>query len=147
MILNETICAKGELVVTHLDKDNNVKRTEKFKNLVVTVGKTYIASRVTSNDTPIMSHMAIGSDATAPALADIALGQELARVSMMSFAATNSTVVGTAVFTAGIGTGALVEAGMFNASNSGMMLCRTSFPVFNKEPGDSIAINWAVTFA
>jgi hypothetical protein len=50
-----------------------------------------------------------------------------------------------ATFPAGTGTGAVTEAGIFNASSSGTMLCRTVFPVVNKQSGDSMTITWTVT--
>ena len=43
------------------------------------------------------------------------------------------------------GTGAVTEAGIFNAGSGGTMLCRTTFPAVNKASGDSIAITWVVT--
>ncbi len=48
-------------------------------------------------------------------------------------------------FSAGEGTGALTEAGIFNASSSGTMLCRTEFNVVNKGASDSMTITWTVT--
>jgi hypothetical protein len=51
----------------------------------------------------------------------------------------------TATFGAGTATGAVVEAGIFNASSGGTMLCRTVFPVINKNAGDSLAVTWVVT--
>jgi hypothetical protein len=50
-----------------------------------------------------------------------------------------------ASFPAGTGTGAIVEAGLFNASSGGDMLCRTTFAVVNKGANDSITITWTVT--
>ena len=43
------------------------------------------------------------------------------------------------------GTGAITEAGIFNASSSGTMLCRTVFSVVNKGASDSMTITWTVT--
>ena len=48
-------------------------------------------------------------------------------------------------FSAGEGTGALTEAGVFNAASSGTMLCRTEFAVVNKGAADSMTITWTVT--
>jgi hypothetical protein len=47
-------------------------------------------------------------------------------------------------FAAGTGTGALVEAGIFNAASAGTMLCKTSFDVVNKQTADTIAITWTI---
>ena len=46
---------------------------------------------------------------------------------------------------AGDATAALTEAGIFNASSGGDMLCRTVFSVVNKASADSMTITWTVT--
>ena len=56
-----------------------------------------------------------------------------------------NTITYTATFPAGTGTGAITEAAVLNASSSGTMLCRTTFPVVNKAAGDTIAVTWVVT--
>jgi hypothetical protein len=59
-----------------------------------------------------------------------------------------------ATFAAGTGTGAIIEAGIFNVASgpvqgsgtiTAAMLCKTSFDVVNKAANDSIAITWTVT--
>jgi hypothetical protein len=49
------------------------------------------------------------------------------------------------MFPAGTATGAITEAGIFNAATGGTMLCRTTFPVINKGSADSLAVTWVVT--
>jgi hypothetical protein len=136
---------KGELQIVVLDALGTVKQEMTVPNLVVTAGKNYIASRITSGATTVMSHMAIGTATTTPAVANTTLGTEAGRVALASFSASGNQVTATATFPAGTGTGAITEAGIFNASSSGTMLCRTTFPVVNKAAGDSIAITWVVT--
>ena len=48
---------------------------------------------------------------------------------------------------AGTGTGAVVEAGVLNASSGGTLLCRTVFAVVNKGAADTLKITWTVTVA
>jgi hypothetical protein len=50
-----------------------------------------------------------------------------------------------ATFPAGTGTGAVTEAGLFNASSAGTLLCRTVFSVINKGAADTLGITWTVT--
>ena len=145
MDLNETLNVKGALTVTVKDYQGNVKQEFDVPNLVVTVGKNYIASRMASNSATVMSHMAIGTGTGSPAAGDTTLGTEAGRVAVSSFSASTNTVTATATFPAGTGTGAITEAGILNASSSGTLLCRTTFPVVNKASGDSIAITWVIT--
>jgi hypothetical protein len=145
MNLNEDLKMKGELTVTVRAEDGTIKQEFNVPNLVVTVGKNYIASRMASNSATVMSHMAIGTGTGTPIVGDTTLGIEAGRVAVSSFSASTNTVTATATFPAGTGTGAITEAGILNGSSSGTLLCRTTFPVVNKASSDSIAITWVIT--
>ena len=91
--------------------------------------------------------MAVGSDATAAATGQTALGAELGRVVFDSTARVANVNTYIATFPAGTGTGALTEAAILNASSTGNMLCRTTFSTVNKASGDTVVITWNVTVA
>lgn len=145
MDLIENLKMKGELTVTQYAADGSIKHEFVVPNLVVTVGKNYIASRMVGTASTVMSHMAIGTGTATPVVGDTTLGTEAGRVALSSFTATTNAVTATATFPAGTGTGAITEAGILNASSSGVLLCRTTFPVVNKASSDSIAITWVIT--
>jgi hypothetical protein len=143
-MIRDGLKVTGAVEVTLFDKDGNIKEQRSIKNLVVTVGKEFIAARMVG--TPdVMSHMAIGSDSTAADIADTALGTELGRVALASSTSAGAVVTNTATFAAGVGTGAVVEAGTFNAGSAGVMLCRSVFPVVNKGADDGMSITWTIT--
>lgn len=116
-------------------------------NIVVNDGKDFVASRMKNTTDAAMSHMAIGTGSTAAAASDSALGSELSgsRTALTSTTVTDNDIVYVATFGAGTGTGAVTEAGIFNASSGGTMLCRTVFSVVNKGSADSMTITWTVT--
>lgn len=149
MNLQEDLKATGKLTISVFDKDGKLKQVTKHNNLVVTVGKQYIASRMAADTAEIMNTMAIGTGTASPAAGDTALGTEANRQATTSFTASGATVTASATFAAGEGTGAITEAGIFNpgtaGASGGTMLCRTTFPVVTKGSGDSIAINWTIT--
>jgi hypothetical protein len=140
--VNDTVSVTGDVTIV-----KNGTETYKYKNLVVTVGKTYIASRMASNTTPVMSHMAIGQGNTAATVSNTTLGTELARSALTVTGGTPSANVVTysAFYGSGVGTGAITEAGVFNSGTVGTMLCRTVFPPVNKGALDSITVTWAVS--
>jgi len=129
----------GRLIISI--NDNVVQEID---NLVVTTGKAFVAARMIGTSFNVMSNMAIGSGSTAAAAGDTALGSELDRQSATS-SVSGAVVTYSATFGAGNGTGAVTEAGLFNAASSGTMLCRTVFSVVNKGASDSMTISWAVT--
>jgi len=144
-MINEQIKATGELSIILLDKNNIVKQSLQIPNLVVTVGKEFIASRMIDALADVMSHMAVGISNIDLAAANTTLADEIDRVELTSSVRTNNTIRYTATFPPESGTGALTEAGIFNDSSSGTMLCRTTFLVVNKDDEDTLTINWDVT--
>jgi hypothetical protein len=85
MNLNEDLNMKGELIVTVRAEDGTIKQEFNVPNLVVTVGKNYIASRMASGSATVMSHMAIGTGTGTPIVGDTTLGIEAGRVALSSF--------------------------------------------------------------
>lgn len=140
----ETLKAKGELAIVLTKSDNSVE-THEFKNLVVDAGLHFIVSRMKDTTDAAMSHMAIGAGSTAAAASNTGLGTELGRVALTSTTVSGNTITYVATFPAGTGTGAVTEAGILNAGTNGTMLCRTVFPVVNKQAGDSMTVTWTVT--
>lgn len=143
-MFNDQLKVTGAVVVEITGADGRIKDRREIKNLVVTTGKEFIAARMVGSPTA-MSHMAIGASTTAAAAGDTALGSELGRVTLTSATSTGAVVTYTASFPAGTGTGAVTEAGTFNASIGGTLLCRTVFSVVNKGIDDAMSITWAIT--
>jgi len=144
-MLHDTIKMTGDLKIVLTDENGQIKHEQEIKNLVVTTGKNFIASRMKDTTDDAMSHMAIGSGTTAANVADTALESSLGRVSLTSTTVTNNNVAYVATFPAGTGTGAVTEAGLFNDGTTGDMLCRTVFSVINKGAADTLGITWTVT--
>lgn len=147
-MFNEELKVTGAVSVVITDKDGNVKDTRTIKNLVVSAGKTFIAAamlKTTTNSPAAMTHMAVGAGAVAAAVGDTTLGSELGRVALGSSTSSGAVVTYSASFPAGTGTGAVTEAGIFNASSAGTMLCRTVFAVVNKGVDDAMSITWQIT--
>jgi hypothetical protein len=143
-MIHESIKAKGELQIKLFGPDGKLKSEKTVPNLVVTTGKTFIAARMVGTPTA-MSHMAIGSGTVDPVVGNTTLGTELARVTLTSSASSGAVVTYVASFGAGVGTGAVTEAGILNASSAGTLLCRTEFSVVNKGADDSMSITWTIT--
>lgn len=145
-MFKENFPIKGDLHILIKDAlTGEVKVDRLEKNLVVTVGKEWIASRMVGTAANTMGYMAVGTDSTAPAAGNTTLGAEVARVAVTSQTASTNTVTYIATFGAGTGTGALTEAGLFNANTSGTMLSRTTYSVINKGSGDEMTITWVIT--
>lgn len=151
---NDTIKVTGALQVLVKNDLTGEQQVYDFKNLVVTAGKVFIAAsmlKTTTNSPAAMTHMAIGTGTTAEVVGDTSLGAQAGNRSTFSTAAsaTSNVVTYVAAFPSGAGTitGAITEAGIFNAATAGTMLCRTTFAPINKTVNDSITITWNITIA
>lgn len=151
-MINEALKLKGDLVIVVKDKNGNIKEQREEKNLIVSAGLAFIASRMAGTSSAVMSHMALGSGVTAAAAGDTDLQsmlgvREVLDSTTPNGAAGNGTVVYVSSFEAGDATGAVTEAGIFNAATGGSMLCRTVFPVVNKGADDTLSITWTITLS
>ena len=144
-MINEGLKLRGDVALVLRDKDGNVKDERHIENLIVDTGLNFICDRMKDDETA-MTHMALGSGSTAAAAGDTALGTQLgSREDLDSSTVTANQIVYVASFEAGDATGAVTEAGIFNASSGGTMLCRTVFSVVNKAADDTLSVNWTIT--
>jgi len=144
-MLHDSIILTGALKIVLADAEGNIKDELEVPNLVVDVGKNFIASRMIGTTDDIMSHMAIGTGTTSPAGGDTTVESEVGRVALTSNVRTDNAIAYVATFPAGTGTGAITEAGILNDSTGGILLCRTTFSVINKGAADTLGITWTVS--
>jgi hypothetical protein len=144
MNLNSSIKMTGSLSIKKFNSENELVYEVNVPNLIVTAGKQYIANRMTSNSASVMSHMGIGTTGDSVLLTQTQLVSQIARTSLISTTISGSNIVYIGTFPAGT-SGSIAEAGIFNASTAGTMLCRTTFPPITKSVTDSISISWTVS--
>ena len=147
-MINDNLKLRGDVALVLKDKNGNIKESREINNLVVTAGLTFICARMAAASANVMSHMALGSSTTAAAAGQTDLVSILgSREALDSTSASANTIAYVSSFEAGEGTGAVVEAGVFNAASSGTMLCRTVFPVVNKQADDTMSVTWTITLS
>jgi hypothetical protein len=146
-MIKDSVTATGKLSIVLTSGTGVVKEVREVPNLVVQTGLDFIASRMEGVSSDVMSHMAVGETNTTPSNGDTTLLAEVAasRTALTSTSVSTDAVTYTTTFGPGVGTGALVEAGIFNAASGGTMLCRTIYAVINKGAADSLTISWTVT--
>lgn len=149
-MFSENLKLKGRVGIVVKDKDGKVKETREENNLVVDTGLDYIASRMKDATATVMSHMGLGTGTTAAAAGDTDLetlvGSREALDSGSPTVSTN-TINYVCSFEAGDVTGAITEAGIFNAASAGTMLCRVVFSAVNLTSTDSISVDWTITLS
>lgn len=129
-------------------KDGKLKQERKVHNLVVNTGLAHIADQLSSSPGQgAMSHMAVGTGTNAAAAGDTTLQTELDRNALTSRTDSGAVTTYVGTWSAGDGTGAITESGIFNAASSGTMLARVVFSVINKGSADTLVITHTLTFA
>lgn len=153
MKIQESLKLTGSVNIKLIGPDGVVKQEHTDHNLVVTVGKSYLATWLATD--PIsgtfMKYVGLGTGTSGPASGDTTLGSEFSGGGYSRSAGTltssSNVWTNTATFAPGNGTGAVTEAGLFSASTSGTMFAHQVFSVYNKAAGDTLIVVWNVTFA
>lgn len=123
---------------------------EQQRNLVLDLGKQWIARRCTGQDSTLVTHLAAGTGVTATSGSQLGLVSEIARVALSaagSVVSSTATMRFEGVFPAGVATGPVTEAGLFNAASGGICVARTVFDVKNKGPEDIFTVVWEITIS
>lgn len=146
MAFQDGASLQGQLEIVLKDKSGKVKERRKEKNLIVNTGLNAILDRLVGTSEAVMSHMGLGSSSTAAAAGQTDLISLLgSREALDSSTVTGSSVAYVCTFEAGDATGTITEAGIFNASSGGTMLCRSVFSSITKGANDSLNVTWTIT--
>lgn len=126
-----------------------IKEFREIDNVFTDVGDAHVADQMSSSpDESAMSHMAVGTSTTTLTAGDTTLGGETDRNALTSFTqgsgGDDNKVVYVGDWAAGDATGALTEAGIFNSSTGGTMLCAQTFSVINKGDSDTLQITYLI---
>jgi hypothetical protein len=131
--------------------DGKEKQRVNGPNVVCTNGKEFLASFLYSAaaaaSTFTCKYMAIGTDGTAEAAGQTALGTELSRTTGTVSYISNQIYQVKATFATGSGTGAIVEYGLFSSSTGGTMLSRDVESVINKGAADVLTVTYQLTIS
>lgn len=149
METKEQVKLSGHINFKLFDEAGKLKDEKDIKNVVVTVGKNFLALWLTAATQAdyFMRYVALGTGTNAAVAGDTALQTELAtRVAGTLSSATN-VWQNQATFGAGVDTGAITEAGIFSASAAGTMLARQTFSAINKGALDSLQVTWQITIS
>ena len=148
-MIDETMQLQGAMTLIVRRASGDIETVHK-DNIIVNVGFDFIADAIgkSASRPSVMGFIALGTGTTAAAASQSALVSELDR-NAATYAHTGGTKAFsfTADFPAGDGTGAITEAGVFNAASGGIMLDRVVFPVVNKGTDDSLTAVFTFTMS
>lgn len=145
--MNNELKLKGHIAIKVTGADGTVKHQMEKDNVVVTVGKTYLAAwlAAASQADKFMSYVDLGSGSTAAAAADTIMQTSLGARVIGTLSSTSNTWQNVSTFAAGASTGTVAEAGLFSASTAGTMLAHQVFTGIPKGADDSLELTWTIT--
>lgn len=146
-----TIGMKGHVTVEVYGPDGKLKDRRVGHNVITEVGKEFIASLLYSAagaaSTFTARYVAIGTDSTAEAASNTALGTEASRHTGTVSYISGGIFRVTATFATGSGTGAIVEYGLLSSNTNGTLIGRHTSAAVNKGASDTLTVTYDVTFS
>lgn len=131
--------------------DGEIKDKRDSHNVVTTVGKEFLASFLYSSAvapaTFDCKYIGIGTDATAEAVGNTALGVEVARHTGTAGYTSGAIYTVVATFATGSGTGAIVEYGILSSNTAGTLFSRLTTAAINKGASDTLTVTAQLTIS
>jgi len=140
---------KGKWKAELYGPDGNLKDYREGFNVVTETGAAALASHLVDAVSGAIAfnfkYMAIGTDATAEASSNTALGTEDARHTSTVSLISNVIYQVVATFATGSGVGAIVEYGILNSNTGGTILTRDTESAINKGANDTLKVTAQLT--
>jgi len=143
--INNPADQRVNILIQTIGPDGVVKQTTELHNAVTTAGKNAAADQLLASPTlGKPTHMAMGTGTPGATL----LGAENARVAFDSKTRSGNVVTYVATFGAGVGTGTITEAGVFDVATANTVNMHLSAGSFSHSKGalDSLVFTWTETF-
>jgi len=147
--MKDAIKLSGHINFKLFDEARNLKEERSIKNVVVTVGKEFLAdwlTQLTQTD-PFMSFIGLGTGSTSATSADTDLETSLPTRLQGTLSSIGTVWQNQVSFGPGINTGTITESGIFSDSTLGTMLARQTFTGIPKNSLDTLEVTWQITFA
>lgn len=142
---------KGHVKLELFDPTGKLKGIWEYDNTITVAGDKITADAMSDRGETLPSHMGVGTTSGGKTTASNALEAQVnPRVALDSTTqgagADDNDVIWVCTFAAGVGTGALIEAGLFNHLSAGDMYAYQEFAAINKGAADSLVITWTCTY-
>lgn len=148
--LKDSYPVKGKLHLLLTDKDGKVKDEREYKNTITVLHDATVADRMAGGTDTLILYTGIGTTSGGKTTASVQLEAQVARVlndtNTQGGGAEDNNVEHVSTFAAGVGTGAIVEAGLFTGAADTTLMAFQEFSVINKGAGDTLTVTWTVTY-
>lgn len=144
----EKLFSKVNVKFELFDENGNLKSVQEVHSAVTTAGKNGIADQVLASPSLAKpTHMELGTGTGGTTTLNAYVSGS--RQALTSKTRANAVVTMVGNFAAGVGTGTLTEAGIFDSAtqNAGNMWVYATFTAIPKGASDTLQITWTLTIA
>lgn len=145
----EKASLKGLLRMELRGPDGTLKDVREIENTITVLYDATVADRMAGGADALIDHTGIGTTSGGKTTASTTLEAQAARVvndsDTQGAGANDNDVVHIATFGAGIGTGNIVEAGLFTDLAGATLCAYQEFAVVAKGAGDTLTTTWTIT--
>ena len=148
--LQERGSIKGHLKLVLTGLNGEIKDVREHNNTITVLYDALVADRMAAGVPSLVDYTAVGTTSGGKSTASTTLEAQVnPRVqndsNVQGAGANDNDVIHTATFAPGVGTGALVEAGLFPDLTNPTMMAFQDFGVINKGAGDTLTTTWTIT--
>lgn len=147
--MKDSFGIKGKVKLTLKDDKGNVIKEVEGRNTITNLMDAHVADQLSDSGGGAIGYMGVGTGSGQGA-SDTGLDSTLDNVALDSTTqgagGDDNDVVYVATFGAGVCTGAITEAGIFQADNNTTLMAYDDFDVINKGASDTLEITWTITF-
>jgi hypothetical protein len=146
MTIKTIVPIKANVSMVLRGPDGRIKARRVIHNTVTALGDAMVADAMSDRGVTLPTHMAIGTGTPTATALQTELDRNALDSTTQGAGGDDNDVVYVASWAAGDGTGAITEAGIFNAAAAGTMPFSASFSVINKGAADTLTITWTITY-
>jgi hypothetical protein len=140
---------RGFMSLRLYDEEGNVKQAVDKANTVTELMDAHVADQLSDSGGAAIGYMSIGTGSgqtSASTGLATSLDQNALDSTTQGTGAADNDVVYVCTWAAADGTGAITEAGVFQANNNTTLMLYDDFDVVNKGAADTLVITWTATF-
>lgn len=149
-VLKDGQLVRGNLRLVLTDKDGKIKDKREFQNTITVLQDATVADRMAGGTDTLIDYTGVGTTSGGKTTSSTDLEAQVVRVqndsNTQGAGADDNDVIHVSTFGAGVGTGALVEAGLFTGAADSTLMAWQDFSVINKGAGDTLTVTWTVTY-
>lgn len=141
---------RGHVCLELRGPDGELKDVREYDNTITVLMDATVADRMAGGADSLVDYTGIGTTSGGKSTASVALEAQTARVqndsNTQGAGAADNDVVHVATFGAGVGDGAIVEAGLFTGAADNTLMAYQEFAAVNKGAADTLTVTWTVTY-